>query len=533
MADVVVVGSGPAGAQAAQTLVERGARVTMLDVGVTDPRWRTAIPPGDFTTLRHADPEQYRYFLGEDFEGVAWGAVRPGAQLTPPRRYVARGVERWTPLASTTFLPLESLGYGGLGSAWGLGCFVFSAAELASVGLDAATMRPAYAAVARRIGIAAARDDDTAPYALGDLDDVQAPLAIDAVAERLLAVYARRRAALRARGFALGRPPVALLTADLDDRSATRYDDMDFYSDAGESAYRPWTTVDALRRRPTFEYLAGRLVLRFAARGDGVAVESLRTDTGEREVLDARRLVLAAGVLGTARIVLRSLGPEQTLPLLCNHFCYLPCVVPAMLGKPVARRKSSMVQLVLFHDADGRHADVAMASLYTYRSLMLFRIVKDAPIDFADGRRVMRFLQSGLVIAGLHHPESPGPAKHVALAADASSPTGDVLRGTYALGDAERARTRERERRYVAALRSLGCFALRRLYPGEGSSAHLGGTLPFADDERAFTLARDGRLHGTDRVWVADGSGFRFLPAKGVTLTLMANAHRVADAVPA
>ncbi len=50
-----------------------------------------------------------------------------------------------------------------------------------------------------------------------------------------------------------------------------------------------------------------------------------------------------------------------------------------------------------------------------------------------------------------------------------------------------------------------------------------------ADPSRA-TLAPDGRLHGTANVWVADGSGFRFLPAKGVTLTLMANAHRVAEA---
>ncbi len=530
MADVVVVGSGPSGAHAARTLVDRGMQVTMLDVGVTDPRWTAAIPPGDFTTLRREDPEQHRYLLGDEFEGIPWGAVRPGAQLTPPRQYVVRDVERWTPLLSDTFVPMVSLAYGGLGAAWGLGCFVFSDAELERAGLDARVMRPAYAEIARRIGVAGTRDD-AAPYALGDVEASQPPLRIDAVAARLLSAYADRRTTLRARGFALGRPPVALLTEDLGDRRATRYDDMDFYADTGESAYRPWTTVNELRRRPNFDYRGGRLVVRFATRDDGVDVECLRTDTGGRETVHARRLVLAAGVLGTARIVLRSLGPERRLPVLCNHFCYMPSVVPAMLGRAAERRKSSMVQLVLFHDADGQHVDVAMASLYTYRSLMLFRIVKDAPIDFADGRRLMQFLQSSLVIAGLHHPEGPGPAKHVELVADASRPTGDALRGTYALGAAEREATRRRERAYVAALRALGCFVLRRMYPGHGSSAHLGGTLPFAGDERAFTLAADGRLYGTSSVWVADGSGFRFLPAKGVTFTLMANAHAVAEAV--
>lgn len=530
MADVVVVGSGPSGAHAARTLVDRGATVTMLDVGVTDPRWGALVPPGDFTTLRRADPEQHRYLLGDAFEGIPWGAVRPGAQLTPPRQYVARDVDRWAPFVSDSFVPIESLAYGGLGSAWGLGCFVFSDAELARAGLDAAAMRPAYAEVARRIGIAAARDD-ASPYALGDVQCVQPPLRVDEVGRRLLDVYGHKRSRLQARGFVLGQPPVALLTADLEGRRATTYDDMDFYSDAGESAYRPWTTVNELRAHPAFEYRPGRLVVEFSVEGDTVRVVTLRTDTGEREIVSARRLVLAAGVLGTARIVLRSLGRDRRLPVLCNHFCYMPAVVPAMLGRPAEQHKSSMVQLVMFHDADGAHADVAMASLYTYRSLLLFRIVKDAPIDFADGRRIMQFLQSSLVIAGLHHPDAAAASKYVELAADPTLPTGDVLRGAYTLSDGERAATRRRERGYIAALRALGCFVLRRIYPGFGSSAHLGGTLPFSRDERAFTLAPDGRVHGTANVYVADGSGLRFLPAKGVTFTLMANAHRVAEAV--
>ncbi len=528
MADVLVVGSGPSGVHAARTLVERGARVTMLDVGISDTRYAGRVPAGDFTTLRREDTEQHRYFLGEAFEGVPWGAVRPGAQLTPPRQYLVRDVERWTPLVSESFTPLESLARGGLGGAWGLGCFVFSDAELARVGLEASTMEPAYEVVARRIGIAASADDGS-PYTTGRLTALQPPLRVDAVGRHLLATYGRRRRTLRARGFALGQPPLSLLTQDFGRRRATTYEDMDFYADRGHSAYRPSVTVDELLQASGFEYRPGRLALRFDRRGENVEVTCIRTDTGNRETASARRLVLAAGVLGTARIVLRSLGPERRLPVLCNHFCYMPCVIPRLAGKPVERRKSSMAQLVLFHDPDGTHADVAMASLYAYRSLMLFRIVKDAPLNFSDGRRLMQCLQSGLVIAGLHHPDAPNGTNYVELTADPQRPTGDALRGHYELAEADKEMTRQRERAYVAALRTLGCFAIRRIYPGFGSSAHLGGTLPFSIDPRPFTLAPDGRLHGTVNVYVADGSGFRYLPAKGVTLTLMANAHRVAE----
>jgi hypothetical protein len=92
----------------------------------------------------------------------------------------------------------------------------------------------------------------------------------------------------------------------------------------------------------------------------------------------------------------------------------------------------------------------------------------------------------------------------------------------------EAAKADRRERKYLAALRKLRCYPIKRVYPGYGASIHYGGTLPVSLEEKAYTLAQDGRLHGTKRIYVADGSGFRFLPAKGLTFSLMANAYRVA-----
>ena len=45
-----VVGSGTTGAMAAQTLLEGGATVTMLDVGRVDTTYRDLIPDADFVT---------------------------------------------------------------------------------------------------------------------------------------------------------------------------------------------------------------------------------------------------------------------------------------------------------------------------------------------------------------------------------------------------------------------------------------------------------------------------------------------------
>jgi choline dehydrogenase-like flavoprotein len=74
----------------------------------------------------------------------------------------------------------------------------------------------------------------------------------------------------------------------------------------------------------------------------------------------------------------------------------------------------------------------------------------------------------------------------------------------------------------------VGCWIASAVRGKNGFSSHYAGTIPYSRDEREFSLAPDGRLHGTRRVYVADSSGFRFLPALGLTWTIMANAHRTA-----
>jgi hypothetical protein len=67
--------------------------------------------------------------------------------------------------------------------------------------------------------------------------------------------------------------------------------------------------------------------------------------------------------------------------------------------------------------------------------------------------------------------------------------------------------------------------------PAPGASIHYAGTLAAnqPSDNPAGT-SPDGRLNLSRSVYVADSSPWTFLPAKGLTLTLMANARRVAEA---
>ncbi len=524
--DALVVGSGMTGAHAAQTLLEGGRKVLMLDVGHRETRYAPLIPDHDFVTVRETDASQHRYFLGDDFEGVPWGEA--AHTLTPPRQHIVRDTERWLPLVSRAFARMESLCYGGLGAGWGAGCAVYTRAELEAMGLDPGTIGPAYEQIGRRIGLAAQGDDAT-PYCGAGLETFQAPLRMDHSIAALHRAYLRRRDALARRGVVMGKVPMAVLTRDRGDRRGTRYTDMEFWADHDRAVYRPWMTVEALLRQDGFRYQAGRLALRFREQADHVALWTRRLDTGEEEVFHARALVLGSGTLGTARIVLRSFPDRDApLPLLTNPYCIAPCLHLRMLGGELERARTSLGQLEMFLDPGRGGLDVRMVSLYTYRSLLLFKLIREVPLGLADARVLMRALTPALVLATINHPDHAMPGKTVSRIPDAASPTGDALAVEYAQSPEEARDDQRCERRILAALARLGCHALKRQRMTPGSTVHYAGTLPFEASGRPFTVAPDGRLGGTRRVLVADGSAFRYLPANGLTFTLMAWAHVVA-----
>ena len=532
--DHVVVGSGISGAAAAQTLIDGGARVLMLDGGRRDTTYDGLVPERDFLSLRATDPEQHRYFLGDRFEGVPWGAA--AHTLMPPRQHITRDTERWLPFGGGAFSAMESLGYGGLGAGWGAGCSVYTPDELREIGLDPAVVGPAYETIGRRIGLAAEPDDLT-PYCGASLATLQPPLAMDGSIAALHAAYVKQRKGLRRRGVAMGKMPMAVLTRPLGDRAATPYTDMDFWADHGRAVYRPWMTVDALRRREGFEYRDGLLVTHFEEHANHVAVHARRLDDGAAEVVRARRLVLGTGALGTARIVLRSRPGENETPLLTNAYSIAPCLHLRRIGRALEPARTSLGQIEMILDPKGDGRNVRMVSIYTYRSLLLFKLIKEAPLALADGREILRALVPSLLLVTMNHPDRMAPGKRLRRIPDASSPTGDRLEARYSRSAQERAEDEACENRILAAMGMLGAPELKRQSMPDGSSVHYAGTLPFADAgsgaETSHTLAPDGRLAGTRRVYVVDGSGFRALPANGLTFTLMAWAHVVAQRLAA
>jgi hypothetical protein len=531
--DYIVVGSGCSGAIAAQTLVDAGKQVVMLDVGEANPQYDSLVPNKDYLSLRTTDHDQYKYLIGESADGVVVSDTGKGAQITPPRAHMLRHVADYIPLVSKSFEPIESLGYGGLGIGWGLQCWEFSRKEIASIGMDVERTIAAYELIAKRIGISGT-NDAAAPYTLGELASYQPSPDMDRNMQRIHKNYLRHKRSFDQAGVYLGRTPLALLTKDTrPDRKPYAYRDMDFYDDNGHSAWRPWMTVDQLKKRPSFTYIGNFLATRFSESNKLTTIHGIDTVTKKAVAYSCKRLILATGALGSARIALRSLDTRgrDTLPFLCNPYTYVPCVQPAMFGKGTEPRKLGFGQLSAFLGDEATHDDTSILTLYSYQSLMLFRIIRQAPLNFADARPLMQYLSSGLVVTGIQHSDKHTSEKYLQLRKNTSKLTDDELHATYALSHEELAGQRTREARYIRAMRKTGLYAVKKIQTEHGSSVHYAGTLPFSDTRKPYHLDSNGKLYGTRGVYVADSSGFQFLPARGLTFTILANAHITAENV--
>jgi choline dehydrogenase-like flavoprotein len=528
IADAIVVGSGASAVHAAWPLVMAGCRVLMLDVGMQDGTYGDLIPDRSFDDLRRTDRSQHRYLLGERFEGVPVGTMRVGAQLTPPRSFINRDVERLTPLESENFVGMESLAVGGLAAGWGAGVGRFTSEELAGLPVTLADLQPHYGAVERRIGTCGEDDDLTAT--LGVHDDMMPPLPVDANSEYLLSRYRQRREALVQSGLRLGVTRLAACSREFAGRAPHRLHDLDFWSDAGRSVYRPRWTLDELRAHENFTYASGVVVQQFREAGGTVTVCGRRVDGG-MEQFTARSLVLAAGVFGTARIVLRSLGlHDRPVPYVCNPYTYAPCLLPGVVGRQSPSARHSLSQLTATFAPPGGDWPPMHVSVYSYRSLLTFKLIKESPLSARAGVRMLPALVPLLVILGLHHADEPSPGKSVTLLA-ARDGRPERLRIAHAPGDGFSPRMNEHERLLFRQMRQLGCYPFKRVRPGPGSSIHYAGTFPMSDAPGELGTDRNGLLSGTKQVYLADGSLLRRLPAKGLTLTLMANADRIGSAL--
>jgi choline dehydrogenase-like flavoprotein len=167
-----------------------------------------------------------------------------------------------------------------------------------------------------------------------------------------------------------------------------------------------------------------------------------------------------------------------------------------------------------------------LSSLFSYRSLLTFKLLKEAPLPHRECLKIMRSLLNLFVIMTIFHRDNPSNLKYCVLhKAPIDEP--EHLEIHYRNSDKELRGMEETERVIKRFYRKLRCWPIKSIRRAPGSSIHYSGTLPMTSEDRELTCDTEGRLSGTKSIYVADGSLISPLPSIALTFSIMAIADRI------
>lgn len=283
--------------------------------------------------------------------------------------------------------------------------------------------------------------------------------------------------------------------------------------------------------RATARLFAGLKAVRLVgtARQDATALETVRMDTGERYRLHARYFVVCGNAVQSAALLLRSTtdrhpqGIGNAHDLVGRGLCFklseylVGYCSNAGDGGPVHSRTMGL----------GPVSTCAITDLYTDPAApgglggLLYEVRPERSYRLRSNEQLLRI--EALV------PDEPQPANRVRIGPgtdahgvpdvlmDYQAHPRDLARLEYMLDQGQR------------LLRAAGCDVVVREPSGWAlGSGHLHGTCRMGTDPASSVTDPDGRVHGTDNVYVADGALLPFPGAVNPTLTIQAVALRVA-----
>lgn len=505
-ADIIIVGSGPAGVTAAWPLVEAGLGVLMVDASEGE------LPsPPQHTSIQawRDDPERWRDEIGTSGPLAASGMSPKFA--TPLSRAVLAGFDQVARLETRDFFAVGSIAAGGLSRIWGAFASRYDDTDLARFPGGAAEMARSYRRVIDRIGVS----------------ESEALPADDALTPPVARLARGHRQIPATPGFAITAASNAVLSAPRGQRQGCNACGLCLQSCARGSIYQSADELLQLQAHRNFSYRPGIKVARLSGREGAHIVEGHHR--GLAVALRAPVVILAAGTLMTSSLALRRLGlVGRRVRLLTNPVGGAAFLVPGLVGTSLPGRSFGLGQLA--YGLETEPGVNAFGVFYGADTLPLAAVADRLPFSRPAALRFARALAPALVLATGY---LPGDLSDNWLTVEDDGANGRLqIEGRQ--GD-------RADRLLRQTFKSLGRQVRRRgawMLPGSasalqpGADAHPVGTLPIGGEGPAATDG-DGELQGLRGIYVADGAALPVLSARHPTLTIMANADRIGRRVAA
>lgn len=518
----LIVGSGPAAAGVALALSQQpGQEITVLDIG-------GRLEPEHQVAVDRMNGQDVPQWSSDDFGLISAQPVAQSKGELPQKRsygsdYPFRNLGQLDGIATVPGgnQALVSSAYGGFSNVWGAQVMPFSRSTFQQWPISWDDVEPHYRAVLQEVPLAAEQDDLAELFPL--LGPAQPLPQLAPRTAEVLRRYERHRADVREAGVTVGRARIAMRA-----RECVRCG-LCMTGCPYSLIYSAAQTFDRLRDKDLVRYVGGVVVHRVGQTGDGVFAWARDASTGERHEFRADRLFVAAGGLGTTRLVLGSLAaPPPAVSLGESIQFVLPFLSGRSVDDPRTRTDWTLNQFNVLLDFSGDGYNTSQVHFYPYNPAFFDALPAPLrhPAAGVATTRLLRRLTAGLGYlpswasprVRVTHRRVPGQ-ELPALSVDASTSEppamyDDVLRRLLR----------------VAPKLDLWPVVPAGSLSGPAKSYHFGGSFPHGGPGAPGATATDrvGRLPEWDRIHLVDGSVLPSVPSTTFTLTVMANAHRIA-----
>lgn len=302
---------------------------------------------------------------------------------------------------------------------------------------------------------------------------------------------------------------------------------------AGDQVYRlpiayPYRTskvIESLRRHKNFTYIHDQLVCGIKEKTKYVEIESVSIENQKKTYVRSRYLVLAAGAVNTTRVLLRSFELyNYNVPFLTKGHTMFVCLHLQTLIKRRHSNVASPGQVSLICNDLDRGLNSFFVQFYRCNLLAQDMALQYIPLPKPLASLLFSIIAPYLVIVDIRFPTSNSNKSFCRLKKSKNN-TDDILEISSGRTDKEIVKHKEELEKISKQIWSFGLLPLKTIT--SDVTSHYAGGVPFQTQPGKLSTDANGKLHQARRIYIADSSTWRALPAKPPTLTIMASARRV------
>lgn len=521
-----VVGSGPAGVSCAQALAAAGLEVTILDAGQQlEPERQAKLRALSETDGSAWTPEATAFLR----EHSGAGTLGPAMRLAYGSDFPFRAPAEATPILGNLSGLLPSYARGGYSTVWGASVLPYRDYDLAGWPLSIRDLEPGYRAVLQWLPMAACEDSLAALFPLYR-DEGASALPASRQAATALARMGRHRKALNAEGIFFGASRLAVRAHDGKSKLLCAQCGLCQYGCPREIIWSSDHALAELTATGRVHYRPGMMVRSVREGASGVRIEGVGNN-GAPVTYIGSRVFLAGGVLGTTEVLLRSLGMYGAPVRIRDTQGFSLPLLRFRRTRGVAQERLHTLAQLFLDILDERISPYTIhLESYSYNdglrnrlSELAGRMTRLLPADAVLGRLL-------LVRGYLHSAHSPSLEATLEQGA-----AGDTLRLRSIASPEAALLIRRLARKLAKQARQLGAMPLLRQLQMDrpGSGLQYGGSFAMSARPRPGETDILGRPCGLKRIHAVDATVLPSIPATPITLSVMANAWRIASAVAA